>query len=580
MTSPSRSFLPSPSPSRSASPVTAQAVESRAPSIPPSTPPRQGPQQQQEEHEEGNGTANVDATAATLVDEKPQHDPFLVRFAWNDAKEDPRRWAESKKWAVVLISLTFSVWAQIISSMYAPFVEATAHDLGVGIIPARVGQAIFLYGMATGPIVMAPLSEDFGRKPVFLAAAILLGICQIPCALTSNLGVFIFFRFLSGVAAAAAFNVTGVISDLWAPEQQGWAVNTFAVVVETGAVLGPVAGAYIFLRHGWRWTFGIGGLVMVLVVLLNLPVPETRSGVILARRAAKKRKETGDERYYAAHERSRKERTLASLLREVLVRPVFMLFTEPVVWSFALFDGINYAVLYLALEAFPLVYGGFGFSLGPQNLAFIPFAIGFFIAYVAYPIQLALERRAARRSPDGEMPPEARLLWCLAASPLFAASLFIFAWTCKPEYAPWIASMIASAAYGAASHVIFIAVSDYTIAAYSIFAASAIGGQSFAREFLSGSVTLFAGAMYKNLGYQWAGTLLALLATLLAIVPFVLYYYGPQIRRRSAYHEEIVAFEREVRKELEQHETQRLEEEAKLKKSGTNGSMGGAGGMA
>ncbi|KAK0563021.1 hypothetical protein OC861_005020 [Tilletia horrida] len=497
-----------------------------------------------------------DVTAVHNVNEgeKDERDPFLVKFEWSDSAHDPRRWRESRKWAVVIISLIFSLWVQMISSMYAPAVEATAHDLGVGIVSARVGQAIFLYGLAVGPIFIAPLSEDYGRKPVLLACAVLLGIFQIPLALTSNLGVFLFFRFLGGVVGSSAFNVVGAIADLWPPEQQGWAVNTFALWVEIGAV------------------------------------PETRAGVLLARRAAKKRKDTGDDRYYAQHERLRQERSVKMLLREVLIRPVFMLFTEPIVWSFAAFDGINYAVLYLALESFPLIYGGFRFSLvsdpvlllvnskltnnlyigqpsqqGAQNLAFIPFAVGFCIAYVCYPIQLALERRALKRSADGEMPPEARLLWCLGASPLFAVSLFIFAWTCRPEYAPWIASMIGTALYGAASHVIFIAVSDYTIAAYSLFAASAVGGQSFAREFLSGSVTLFSEQMYTKLGYQWASTLLALVATLLAIVPFVLYAYGPTIRKHSSYHEEIVAHERQMRIEFKQHETQRQDEEAKFR---------------
>ncbi|KAE8227074.1 hypothetical protein CF319_g424 [Tilletia indica] len=499
-----------------------------------------------------------DTTAApTLTNERPQQDPFLVKFEYEDGKNDPRRWKSSKKWAVILLILSFSIWAQMVSSMYAPVAEFTAHDLGVGVVAARVGQAIFLYGMAVGPIIMAPLSEDFGRKPVLLIAVVLLGIFQIPTALTSNLGVFIFFRFLAGIAAAAAFNVVGVISDLWPPESQGMAVNIFALTVEIGAVAGPIAGAYIYLNHGWRWIFGVSGIVLGGIAIVFLGLPETRAGVLLAQKAAKKRKETGDDRFYASHERARKERTISGLLREVLIRPVFMLFTEPIVYLFAAFDGINYAVLYLALEAFPLIYAGYGFSLGPQNLSFVPFAVGFIIAALLYPIQVYFERRAAKRSPDGEMPPEARLLWCLGASPLFAVSLFIFAWTCKPEYAPWIASMIASAAYGAASHVIFIAVSDYTIAAYSLFAASAVGGQSFAREFLSGSVTLFSGQMYQRMGFQWASTLLALIATLLALVPFVLYYYGPKIRERSSYHEEIVAFERELRKDMQRHETKR-----------------------
>lgn len=88
-----------------------------------------------------------------------------------------------------------------------------------------------------------------------------------------------------------------------------------------------------------------------------------------------------------------------------------------------------------------------------------------------------------------------------------------------------------------------------SIASYGPFAASAVGAQSLLREVLSGSVTLFGDPMYINLGYPWAGTVLAFIATALALVPPVLYFFGSHIRKRSNFAEAIRLSEEHAAKE-------------------------------
>lgn len=315
----------------------------------------------------------------------------------------------------------------------------------------RVPQAVYLLGFALGPVVLAPLSEDYGRWPTMVGSCLILGLTQIACALAPNLTVLIIFRFIGGYFASATFNAIGFVSDMWNAEEQGWVVNAYALFAEVGAVLGPIVGGYIFERHGWRWIFGVSGseyiyaisdemyppvlndrfsyFLIATVVLAGLLVtfavfaPETRAGVILTRRAKQLRKKTGDTRYYAMHEKVRSEHTPSALAREMLVRPLFMLFTEPIVASFGLFDGVNYAIIYMFLECFPLVYAQYGFTVSQQGLPFIGVMVGFFIAFGSYAIQDALHRRAAHKSKTGEAPPEARLLWGMPGGLLFPISL-------------------------------------------------------------------------------------------------------------------------------------------------------------
>ncbi|KAG6909477.1 hypothetical protein DXG01_017199 [Tephrocybe rancida] len=92
------------------------------------------------------------------------------------------------------------------------------------------------------------------------------------------------------------------------------------------------------------------------------------------------------------------------------------------------------------------------------------------------------------------------------------------------------ASLGALVAFGISGHIVFLAVSDYTVESYGPLASSAVTGQSFAR-----------------VGFQWASTILAILATVMGLFPFLFYIYGPNIRQRSHYAQELARLEQEER---------------------------------
>lgn len=80
-----------------------------------------------------------------------------------------------------------------------------------------------------------------------------------------------------------------------------------------------------------------------------------------------------------------------------------------------------------------------------------------------------------------------------------------------------------------------------------------VTGQSFARELMSAGLIVVGQTYYTNLGPQVATTILAAIATALGVLPFLFYLYGPKIRDRSKYSQEIkqAAREDEARAMLE-----------------------------
>lgn len=114
----------------------------------------------------------------------------------------------------------------------------------------------YLLGYAFGPIVIAPLSEMYGRKILYIICAILFLIFNIACAVSNNLGALIVFRLLAGIPGSCPITIgAGSIADMVPAEKRGLAMATYILGPLLGPTLAPVVGGYLAPAKGWRWTF-------------------------------------------------------------------------------------------------------------------------------------------------------------------------------------------------------------------------------------------------------------------------------------------------------------------------------------
>ena len=124
------------------------------------------------------------------------------------------------------------------------------------------------------------------------------------------------------------------------------------------------------------------------------------------RRAAKLRKETGNQRYRARAEAERA--TIPILIKNSLTRPLFMLFTEPIVTVFSLWISFLWGFMYMLLESIGLVTELHSYTPGQTGLVFLSICLGAPLGNLTNPIQDWLYRRY-----EPKKGPEARLFFGL-----------------------------------------------------------------------------------------------------------------------------------------------------------------------
>ena len=81
-----------------------------------------------------------------------------------------------------------------------PLIQA---DLHAPQTQAAATIAIFIAGFSSAPVVVGPLADRFGRKPVMLAGVGLFTLCAAGSALAPTIEALLAFRLAQGAAAGA-----------------------------------------------------------------------------------------------------------------------------------------------------------------------------------------------------------------------------------------------------------------------------------------------------------------------------------------------------------------------------------------
>jgi len=100
---------------------------------------------------------------------------------------------------------------------------------------------------------LAPLSELYGRRYLYLGAWLSSFAFTLGCAKAPSLGSFIVFRILAGCGGVVAqVNGGGTIVDVYDARQRGTAMSVFAMGPLLGPVIGPIGGGFLAEAKGWR----------------------------------------------------------------------------------------------------------------------------------------------------------------------------------------------------------------------------------------------------------------------------------------------------------------------------------------
>lgn len=176
------------------------------------------------------------------------------------------------------------------------------------------------------------------------------------------------------IGSAMIANAPATVSDISDEAHRALTFSIWSIGPMNGPITGPLIGGFAYQYLGWRWTNWLvvifGGVAWVTMSLIK----ESYAPTILRKRAAQRRRETGDERWWCRYDQ---KMSIMQALKVNLSRPFVLTFTEPILWFWDLYIAVVYGILYLCFVAYPLIFSGIrGWSPGFSGLAFAGVGLG------------------------------------------------------------------------------------------------------------------------------------------------------------------------------------------------------------
>ncbi|GAA6042758.1 hypothetical protein JCM8097_007461 [Rhodosporidiobolus ruineniae] len=461
-------------------------------------------------------------------------EPVAVRFAKGDPEDPAEGWRKMQRYTALALAMFVT---------YTSAFNATANGAASGgfredhpgttSVVFQTSSFTYLAMLGIGPLILAPVSETFGRRPQIVICTAIITILFIGMALAPNIACLSILRLIQGTAASVEGPVAaGVVADLWPKRVRGPAMGLFVLTVFTANATGPLCANWIAFKLNWHWVYWIQMMSNGLCFLLCLAFfKEPRAEVILSKRAARLQKETGVPHYVAGSDHYE---SWGQKLKSSCSRPILYLTTEPIVTALSLWTGLAWGSVFLFVGQIPGIFKTtYGFNTGEAGTVLI---CGFIGAALSYFIHLTVQERIfyknALAKGHGKASPEVRLYSSSVGALFFAVGLFCFAWTARP-WIHWIVPCIFVVMFNMGIYQIYLSVYLYLGDAYDTYSSSAQASQSLLRNILGGVFPFFAPALYKNLGYPWASTLLGFIALAFAVVPWTLIFFGERLRAKS-----------------------------------------------
>jgi DHA1 family bicyclomycin/chloramphenicol resistance-like MFS transporter len=165
-------------------------------------------------------------------------------------------------------------------SMYVlvPALPVLATTFGRDISIAQMTVSLYMVGLACSQILMGPLSDRFGRRPVLLGGFGLMMAASVGCLFAETLPQLIAVRFLQALGGASGMVISrAIVRDLYSRDKVGGMISLVIAVMMIAQMLSPLLGGVLETSFGWRAIFyAIAAASLLVTLAIAVKLPETR----------------------------------------------------------------------------------------------------------------------------------------------------------------------------------------------------------------------------------------------------------------------------------------------------------------
>lgn len=146
------------------------------------------------------------------VKEHVQEQITLVDFDDDGGKfQNPHHWPASRKWTILVLNTINLFLMNLSVTVVVPALDVVSQDLSMNSsFEGPLVMSTYILTLSLGPLLLAPLSELYGRVPLMFGGNTVYIIFNLVCGFAQNKAQLIACRVLAGLGGGAAPVVSAV----------------------------------------------------------------------------------------------------------------------------------------------------------------------------------------------------------------------------------------------------------------------------------------------------------------------------------------------------------------------------------
>ena len=182
-----------------------------------------------------------------------------------------------QKQAPIAVLFTMLFAGQIASTIFLPGLPSIAVELEIPRSVVQIMVPVYLAAFASTQLIIGPLSDKFGRKPIVLLGILLFTFASYLCANANDIQTLLLCRVAQATGACSTLVISrAIIRDTSEGLAAAKAMSYVAIAMAVGPIMAPFIGGFLTGWFSWRATFLFTTLIgFVVLILISINLKET-----------------------------------------------------------------------------------------------------------------------------------------------------------------------------------------------------------------------------------------------------------------------------------------------------------------
>lgn len=194
-------------------------------------------------------------------------------------QEDYSIFTPKAKVFIICMTVFSTIFSPLSTSIYLPAITPIARDYDRSVADINLTVTLFQVMQALAPLFFGDLSDQIGRRPVYMMTFTIYIAANVGLALQDNYAALMVLRALQSTGSSPTVAIgSAVVGDLTTSAERGGYIAAVQASIQFAPALAPVLGGVLTQYLGWRSTFWFLLIGAGVFLLIYLPlVPEVSS---------------------------------------------------------------------------------------------------------------------------------------------------------------------------------------------------------------------------------------------------------------------------------------------------------------